>query len=153
MRFWLHLSLVLVSVGLVWFRPAPASPEQETQQKAQALVDSYYGRGHARATVTLRRGHGERTVRDQQFGERAFVVGSQERDESYQNRYSNHTRSEKLEVPHKTVISRQQDWLEQTDVAVVVDCEPGQEIGPLLQAGLGLHPQSGDQIQVVRALR
>ncbi|MBS2037847.1 hypothetical protein JST97_22875 [bacterium] len=153
MRFWLHLVLVSLSFGLVWLRPVQNTPEQTTQQKAQQLVDAFYGRGHAQVTVTLHHGRGQRTVRDQQLGDQALVVGSQEREESCQGRYHNRTRSEKLELPRKLVISQQDEWLEQTSVAVVVDREPGEEISALLQAGLGLNPRSGDQIQVVRAHR
>ncbi|MFN8611116.1 MAG: hypothetical protein U0931_26470 [Vulcanimicrobiota bacterium] len=153
MRFWFHLLVVLTGCSLVWLHPISPTPEQAVRQKAQRLLDDYYGPGHARVTVTVHQAKGQRTVRDQQLGDQALVVGSQERDESYHGRYQNHMHSEKLELPRKLVISHQQEWLENTCVAVVLDRQPGPEVNDLLRAGLGLRPESGDQIQVVHALR
>lgn len=151
MRIWLHLCLVLLSCSLVYFqKPAPL-PEAEMQRKAQGLLDSYYGPGHADVCVTLREGRGQRTVRDQQLGEKGFVVSAQDKHETYQGKYVNDTHQEKLELPRKLVIMHQEQWLESVDVAVVVDRDPGPEIVALLEAGLGLRRGEGDQIQVVRA--
>lgn len=153
MRIWLHLGLVLFGCSLFAWRVTPTQPENEAQRKAQALADAYYGRGHAQVAVTVRHGKGQRSIRDTQLGERAFVVSSQDRRETLAHRYDNTTHAEKLEVPRKLVVTHQQEWVEHTDVAVVVDREPGSEIAPLLQAGLGLDVAAGDQIQVVRSQR
>ncbi|MBX3166803.1 MAG: hypothetical protein KF760_05300 [Candidatus Eremiobacteraeota bacterium] len=150
MRIWLHFCLVLLSCALIYFQKPAAHPEAELQRKAQGLLDSYYGRGHARVWITRHSGRGQRTVRDQQLGDKGFVVQSQERHEGYQGKYTNEARVEKLELPHKLVITHQEEWLESTDVAVVVDRDPGPEIVSLLAAGLGLQRKNGDQIQVVR---
>ena len=153
MRIWLHLCLVLFSCSLFAWRFTPTQPESEVQRKGQALADAYYGRGHAQVTVTVRHGKGQRSVRDTQLGERAFVVSSQDKRETLAQKYDNVTHSEKLELPRKLVVTQQQEWVEHTDVAVVVDREPGPDIKPLLQAGLGLDVPGGDQIQVVRSQR
>lgn len=151
MRIWLHLFLVLLSCSLVYLqKPAPL-PEAEMQRKAQALLDSYYGAGHSHVCVTLRQGRGQRTVRDQQLGEKGFVVSTQDKHETYQGRYVNDSHAEKLELPRKLVVTHQDQWLESADVAVVVDRDPGLEIVPLLEAGLGLHSQDGNLVRVVRA--
>ena len=153
MRIWLHLCLVLVSVGLFYFHKAPTvqQPEAELERKAQGLLDGYYGRGHAFVCVTRKVGYGQRTTRDVQLGEKGFVVQSQQKHETFQEKYLNETKVEKVELPRKTVVSHETFWVESTDVAVVVDRDPGPEITPLLKAGLGLRTENGDQIQVVRA--
>jgi len=151
MRIWLHLCLVLVSLGLFYFHRTPAAPEAELERKAQGLLDSYYGPGHATVWVTRIVGYGQRTTRDVQLGEKGFVVQSQQKRETYQEKYLNTTTVEKVELPRKTVVTHENVWVERTDVAVVVDRDPGAEIAPLLQAGLGLQPERGDQIRVVRA--
>lgn len=153
MRIWHHFCLVLISCSLFAWRFSPTQPGSEEQRKGQALADAYYGRGHAQVTVTVCYGRGERSVRDTQLGERAFVVSSQHHREACAKKYINETQAEKLELPRKIVVTQQQEWVEHTDVAVVVDREPGPEIKTLLQAGLGLDLAGGDQIQVVRSQR
>lgn len=151
MRIWLHLCLVLLSCCLVYFQKPVSQPEAEMLRKAQGLLDSYYGRGHARACVSLQPGRGQRTVRDHQLGEKGFVVKAQDKHEAYQGKYVNDTHTQQLELPQRLVITHQEQWLESVGVGVVVDREPGPEIVPLLEAGLGLQPENGDQIRVVRA--
>lgn len=153
MRIWLHFGLVLVSVGVFYFHKTPSVPQPEAglEHKAQSLLDRYYGPGHAFVCVTRKVGYGQRTTRDLQLGEKGFVVQSQERHETYGNKYLNDARVEKVELPRKIVVTHQDIWVDHTDVAVVVDRDPGPEIAPLLEAGLGLDREDGDQIQVVRA--
>lgn len=153
MRIWLHLCLILVSLGLFYFHQTPPvqQPEAELERKAQGLLDSYYGKGHASVWVTRKVGYGQRTTRDVQLGEKGFVVQSQQNHETYQEKYLNASTVEKVELPRKTVVTHENFWVESTDVAVVVDRDPGPEITPLLRAGLGLQPENGDQIRVVRA--
>lgn len=153
MRTWLHLGLILICCSLFAWRFTSSQPECDPQRKAQALADAYYGPGHAQVAVTVRHGKGQRTIRDSQLGERAFVVSSQDKSETLAQKYHNATHSEKLELPRKLVVTHQQEWVDHTDVAVVVDREPGPEIKSLLAAGLGLDIEAGDQIQVVRSQR
>lgn len=150
MRIWLHLCLVLLSCSLVYFQKSPTPPESAVERKAQGLLDRYYGPGHAHVSVTLHQGRGQRTVRDQQLGDKGFVVQSQHKQESLHGKYVNSVDVEKTELPRKLVVTHQDQW-QSTGVAVVVDRDPGAEIVPLLEAGLGLQRQNGDQIQVVRA--
>ncbi|MBN9414616.1 hypothetical protein ABS71_02510 [bacterium SCN 62-11] len=153
MRIWLHLGLVLVSCGWVCFQKPALSPESEIERKAQELVDCYYGRGHAQVCVTLKQGRGQRTIRDQQFGEKGFVTKSQTRRETFNDKYLNETQSEKIELPQRLTITHQDHWLESTSVSVVVDRDPGADIQPLLWVGLGLDAKNGDQCRVVRSPR
>ena len=153
MRIWLHFALVLVSCGWLCFPKPAVSAESEVERKAQQLVDCYYGPGHARVWVTLKQGRGQRTVRDQQFGEEGFVTKTQTRRETFNDKYLNETRSEKIELPQRLTITHQDHWLESTSVSVVVDRDPGADIQPLLWVGLGLDAKTGDQCRVVRASR
>jgi len=153
MRILLHFCLVLSSLGLFFLHKTPNlhQPEAELEHKAQRLLDRYYGPGHAFVCVTCKFGHGQRTTRDLQLGEKGFVVQSQQKHETCQGKYLNDTQLEKVEIPRKNIVTHQDFWVESTDVAVVVDRDPGSEIVPLLEAGLGLRQSKGDQITVVRA--
>lgn len=154
MRIWIHLALVLLSLAAACsLRPIP--PESELQKKAQALVDHYYGRGHARVTVTVRRGQGQQTVSDTELGDRALVVTSQAQSESYQGQkaYQNDRKCEKLEIPRRVTVREQKEWVEVTGVAVVVDQEPGPGLTGLLEAGLGLDTARGDRVVVLQSRR
>lgn len=154
MRIWLHLFFVVVSLSVAYsLRPTP--PESELRRKAQTLVDQLYGRGHARVTVTQQRGRGHQTKTFSELGNKSLVVGLQKKHEAYRgkNEYVQDMTSEKLEVPQTITIREEENWVERTGVAVVVDVPPGQGVEKLLEAGLGLDTERGDKISVVHSRR
>ena len=161
MRIWIHCALLAFSC-LFCYQMRPLPPESTVQQKAQRLVDQVYGPGHARVTVTVRRGHGERTVNTTDLGREGFVVGSQRKSERYdkapekgsaKSNYEQQVTSEKLELPREITTRHEEDWVERTSVAVVLDRPISPELAPLLEAGLGLDRGHGDQVSVMQSLR
>ncbi len=172
MRNLLQVALVIGVCGLCFARQMPQ--DLSLEGKAQRLVDQIYGPGHAQATVTVKRGHGQRTVRGTTFGEKGSVVSRQSLREGYQKaggeampqetesccddggesqgKYINEKCSEKFELPHESTLREETEWIERTSVAVVIDSEPTCEAEEAIAAGLGLDVAHGDLISVIQKI-
>ncbi|MBT9583869.1 hypothetical protein IV102_11025 [bacterium] len=150
MKIWIHMALLAVS-AVVCYHMRPIPPESTVQRKAQKLVDQVYGPGHAKVTVTLRHAHGERSVNATLLGRRAFVVASQRKNECHaKSGYKDEVVSEKLELPREITVRKEQDWVERTCVAVVLDRPAHPDLTGLLEAGLALDTEHGDRVQVMQ---
>ncbi len=124
--------------------PQPSCP---LQSRAQQLLDHKLGTGVAWVSVHQTQSQGHRKLVRKRLGERAFVVSSQSKKESYKDKYQYETRSEKLSFPESQESLWQDHWVEKISVVVVTSKE-SPDLVPLLEVGLGLDRERGDQVMV-----
>lgn len=147
--------LILCASWVFWRaqEPLPVSGDELLQRKAQGLVDEYLGPGQARVTVTLDASLGLSHQQDTVVGPERLVTGRQEREEAYSGGdapkgYRNHVVSEKAEVSHHLFERHALECRQRVNVAVITRRPAPAQLQPLLQCGLGLNPQRGDQLFV-----
>lgn len=124
--------------------PQPSCPLESV---AQQLLDHKFGPGVAWVKVHQIQGQGRRKLERKGLGDKAFVVSSKSKKESYKGKYLNETHTEELSFPESREYVWQDTWTEKISV-VVVTTKTSADLVPLLEVGLGLDRERGDQVLV-----
>ena len=136
---------------LYW--PKAETPPPTLEQRAQAIVDHKLGQGVAWVSVRVETGQGKRRLERKRLGQQGFVVSSKSSQERHQKSgYSQDVRTETLNLPESREFTDQENWTERICVVVITERE-STDLANLLEVGLGLDKERGDQIAVSPSIK